>query len=119
MHDPTEGGIATALRELASASKCGLLINQNCMTSVMSGPGVAVCMGLGLDPLGLLASGCLLLTVNPEFSDALLQECLRLDVPASAVGLVVEPDKSVRFTSGDPFPSFDRDELARYFDEHN
>jgi hydrogenase expression/formation protein HypE len=58
MHDPTEGGLATALRELASASGKGLTIDRDAIPIL---PECRImCDALDLDPLGLIASGSLL-----------------------------------------------------------
>ena len=64
MHDPTEGGVATALLEMATAAGVGLTIDGDRIPVV---PECAeVCAALGLDPLGLIASGALLAAVAPE-----------------------------------------------------
>ena len=57
-HDPTEGGLATGLAELAAASGVGLDVDEDQV--LWFEPGVAVCRALGADPWGALASGCLL-----------------------------------------------------------
>ena len=66
MHDPTEGGLATALHELAEASGLGLLIDRDAIEILPET--AAICAAAGLDPVGLLASGALLIAV--EESDA-------------------------------------------------
>ena len=61
MHDPTEGGLATALWELAEASGRSFTID---LRAVPIPPLAArVCQAFGLDPLTAIASGALLLTV--------------------------------------------------------
>ena len=68
MHDPTEGGVATALLEMATAAGVGLTIDGDRIPVV---PECAeVCAALGLDPLGLIASGALLAAVAPEDAPA-------------------------------------------------
>ncbi|MFO8008081.1 MAG: AIR synthase family protein [Candidatus Brocadiia bacterium] len=64
MHDPTEGGLATALWELAEAAGCGLLIEEDAIPVLE--PGGAFCRHFGLDPLGTISSGALLICVPPE-----------------------------------------------------
>jgi len=60
MHDPTEGGLASALWELASASNCSITINpQDVFIHELSN---RICQTLGLDPMACIASGALLLT---------------------------------------------------------
>ena len=64
MHDPTEGGLATALAELAAGAACGLAIDLDTVPFLLET--AAICEALGLDPLGLLASGALLAVVAPR-----------------------------------------------------
>ena len=55
MHDPTEGGIATALHELADAANVGLRIDR---ARIMTLPeGRILCEAFGLDPLGTIEIG--------------------------------------------------------------
>lgn len=118
MHDVTEGGLATALRELAEASGVGLRIEHAAIPIL---PACATfCAALGLDPLGLLGSGSLLTAVAPEDAEAKLVALQAAGLAAAHIGTItagpaldlVEPNGSLR-----PLPSFARDELARYFEE--
>lgn len=115
MHDPTEGGIATALREMATAAGKGIAINSSALRPLPECD--AICSVLGIDPLGLIASGCLLLTIDPVHADDLLRECHRREIDAGIIGQVVAFECGIRFTDGPDLPTFDRDEIARYFDE--
>jgi len=64
LHDPTEGGIATAIHELAEASGCGVKIREN---NLLWPPGgIELARNLGIGPLGLLSSGCLLVVTNEK-----------------------------------------------------
>ena len=59
MHDPTEGGLATGLHELAEAAGLGMRVE---MEKIAIFPETEIlCRKLKLDPLGLLASGALLI----------------------------------------------------------
>jgi len=62
MHDPTEGGIATALVELAEAAGVGCASTPSASCGCR---GVELCRAFDLDPLGTIASGALLLTLAP------------------------------------------------------
>jgi len=114
MHDPTEGGLATGIRELASASGKGLCINRDAIPILPECR--AICDALGIDPLGLIASGSLLITAQPDSAESILAAFERAGVPARQVGIVTE-DKGICFTDGAPVPTFPRDEIARYLDE--
>lgn len=61
MHDPTEGGLASALWELAEASDHSLVID---LTAVPILPlSARICQLFDLDPFATIASGALLITV--------------------------------------------------------
>ena len=118
MHDPTEGGLATALRELAAAADVGLELD---LAAVPVLPACrAFCDALGLDPLGLIASGALLATVAAEDAAPLIEALDVEDIPAWEIGRVTPSVEvlTMRTPSGTaPLPEFDRDELARYYGE--
>jgi hydrogenase expression/formation protein HypE len=67
MHDPTEGGLLTALVETASASEAVLAVERD---RVPVRPETRACCGaLGVDPLATFGSGALLAAVPPERVD--------------------------------------------------
>ncbi len=117
MHDPTEGGLATALRELAEACNYGLRINKAAI-SVLDECAI-ICKALELDPLGLIASGSLLIAAEPKNADAIVRNLEECGVQASVIGEVVEREQGIRFYDGEEMPLFERDELARYFDRNS
>jgi hydrogenase maturation factor len=116
MHDPTEGGIATGLWELAMASRVGLEVDA---------PSIPVfeetkqlCAALDLDPMGVIASGALLIAVSEKDVTA-VREGLAVEGIASAPiakavrpqqGLILMTDQGSR-----PLPRYDQDEIARLF----
>jgi hydrogenase expression/formation protein HypE len=117
MHDPTEGGVATGLRELALASDLGLIVDEARLDIL---PETALlCAEFGLDPLGLIASGSLLMALAPEDSPGVV-ECLReAGIAASVIGKVVERAEGlqlIRQGKPEPLPVFERDEIARLFE---
>lgn len=118
MHDPTEGGIATALRELAAASGHGIIVERTIVEQQLA-PCAEICVALGLDALGLIASGCLLVTVTAEKSGALLEAYAHHGARAASVGTVAEGAEGVRFVDGAGLSAFDRDEIARYFEDRD
>ena len=71
MHDVTEGGLATALRELAVACGHGIVVH---LERVPLLPETRrLCELLDVDPLGLIASGSLLVCCRPDETEALLR----------------------------------------------
>ena len=119
LHDITEGGLVTALHEVASASGLGVAVEED---SVPVLPETAImCSSLGLHPMGLLSSGAMLVTLHPQYTPALLRSLEGAGINAWEIGQMISPEEGrVLFTHmGEevPLPVFQRDELARYFSE--
>ena len=71
MRDPTRGGVATALNELARAARCGIVIEES---AIPLRPTVAgACEILGIDPLYVANEGKLLAVVAAEAAETALQ----------------------------------------------
>ncbi|MBI4735456.1 MAG: hypothetical protein HY766_05255 [candidate division NC10 bacterium] len=118
MHDPTEGGLATGLLELALAAGAGLRIERTAIPVLPECR--ALCQALGLDPLGVIASGALLLTCPPDQADGLVAAWEAEGIAGRIIGAVTRPEEGCRLveTGGEvPLPRFARDEVARLFDE--
>jgi hydrogenase expression/formation protein HypE len=117
MHDPTEGGLAAGLVELAQAGGCGLRVF-GARVPVLPETR-AVCRVLGLDPWRLIASGALLVAAAPGDVDTILAALREASIPATVVaevrpaadGLSVEWDGRT-----EPLLAPARDEIARLFD---
>lgn len=70
MRDPTRGGLASALNEIAEASGVGVLLEE---AAIPVPPTVAAaCEMLGLDPVHVANEGCLVAFVAPEVAEAVL-----------------------------------------------
>jgi hydrogenase maturation factor len=116
MHDPTEGGIATALWEMAEAAGVGLRIDRERIVELADG--AAVCRAFGLDPLGTLASGALLLTMPPGDAALVVHALARESIDCHYIGQVVQRERGVVLVEGNaerPLPVFPQDEIARLF----
>ncbi|NRP74923.1 Hydrogenase expression/formation protein HypE [Ensifer psoraleae] len=70
MRDPTRGGIAATLNEIASQSKVGFRIDEEAIP--LKPEVAAACEFLGLDPLNVANEGKLVAVVAPKGADALL-----------------------------------------------
>src|SRR5262249_47897660 len=64
MHDPTEGGIAMGLYELASASQVNIALDVDAIPVLPVTQ--TICQFFNLNPFGLISSGALLLTIPPD-----------------------------------------------------
>jgi hydrogenase maturation factor len=116
MHDPTEGGIATALHELAAAAGVGLRIDRERIVTLPEG--VELCRAFGLDPLGTLASGALLLTLGPADAGVVIHALAREAIDSHFIGQVVPREEGVTLVSGtrrEPLPLFPQDEVTKLF----
>jgi hydrogenase maturation factor len=116
MHDPTEGGVATGLWELADAAGVGLIVEAERIPVLPDG--AALCREFGLDPLGTIASGALLLALAPTDAGVLLHALARGGIDAAFIGRVVPRDAGVVLTrqgQAAPLPRFDQDEITRLF----
>jgi hydrogenase maturation factor len=116
MHDPTEGGLATACWELAQAAGVGLRIDRERVPVLPEGR--RLCEVFGLDPLGTIASGSLLMTVAPGDAEAVTGACRVAGIDCAAIGRVTPASEGVALVSGGhprPMPAFPQDEITRIF----
>ncbi len=92
MRDPTRGGIAATLNEIASQSKVGFHIDEN--TIPVKPEVAAACELLGLDPLNVANEGKLVAVAAPEGAEAILaaMRAHPLGREAALIGRVVADD---------------------------
>jgi len=118
LHDPTEGGVATGLWELAEAAGLGLRIDRDSLPVL---PECArMCRHLGLDPLGLIGSGSLLIAAPRAHATSIIDHLAGEEIAAAVIGELVSADAGRRLCFADgslqPLPQFSRDELTRLFE---
>ncbi len=114
MHDPTEGGLANALHEVAAAADVGLVVEEDRIPILEECR--ILCRHYGLDPLGFIASGSLLIMVDPSDSETVMRSLEKAGVPVANIGKITPREQGVkiRCESGiKDLPRFDRDEIAR------
>jgi hydrogenase maturation factor len=117
MHDPTEGGLASALWELAEASHRNLVVD----LAVVPIPALSarICQLFGLDPFAAIASGALLLTVAEPDASTISRAIQAAGIPCAEIGEVRAGPAGVwqRVQSGlEQLPRPIRDEIARLFE---
>lgn len=114
LHDVTEGGLATAVRELGAAGGYRLRVD---MAAIPVYPETArVCEVTGLDPFGLIGSGSLLIVCHPSGVADLAAEIERRGVSVTEIGEVLEPGSGIEAWKNGvlaEWPQFDRDEVSR------
>lgn len=114
MHDPTEGGLATGIVELAMAAGVGMEIDLDCVP--VRALSRRLCAAFGLDVLGTLASGALLATAAPQHVDALLALWAAAGWPATVIGHALAPGEAIWARHDGtriPFPTFPVDEITK------
>jgi thiamin-phosphate kinase len=117
MHDPTEGGLATGLWEIASAARAGIWVDENKIPVLPECQ--AICERFDLNPLGLLASGALIITLAPSETTKLLIALEESGIKAEVIGKVVKEEEGLKMhtaTGTRDLPQFERDELARFLE---
>jgi hydrogenase expression/formation protein HypE len=88
LRDPTRGGVASALNEIAASSGVEVRLEEGRLP--IPSPVSAACEMLGLDPLYVANEGILLAIVAPEAADQVLETLRRfpIGVEASHIGTV-------------------------------
>jgi hydrogenase expression/formation protein HypE len=110
LHDPTEGGIAAGIHEMAEAS--GVRVRVDLGSVLWFEPGRAICDALGADPLATLASGALLAAFPPRRAEPVLRSFAEHGHAAAEIG-TAELGSGVCEADGGPLTWPGRDEVAR------
>ena len=117
MHDPTEGGIATGLLELAIASGTGVKAHLDKIRTLSETDEIT--KAVGIDPLGLISSGSLLITASPENAGGIASALENAGIAAAIIGGILPQQKGlVMVDKSGPMaiPKFEQDEIARFFE---
>lgn len=110
LHDPTEGGLAAGLHELAHASGVRVRVEREAV--LWFEPGVAVCRAVDADPWATLASGTLLATLPAPRVDDALRALAAAGHEAAVIGRA-EAGSGLRDSRGREIAWPERDEVAR------
>jgi hydrogenase maturation factor len=115
MHDITEGGLATALHEISRASGLGLQVRYDDIPFLPEGK--LLCDHFGLDPLGCIGSGSLLVFCAKDSLNNILKALESAEIPSACIGSMLGREDGVGIAYGDePFqrlPQFSRDEVIK------
>jgi HAD superfamily hydrolase (TIGR01549 family) len=107
LHDVTEGGVGEALHEMATAS--GLHIRVNPKSIPLMPETELLCSDLGVDPLGLIGSGSMLIGCASEGKEELEEALAEGNIPFSWIGEAETPKGKPSAT----LPRFERDEILK------
>jgi hydrogenase expression/formation protein HypE len=113
LHDPTEGGLAAALHELAAAAGVCLRVDRSRVRWFE--PGLALCRALGADPWSTLASGSLLAAFNPADAKTAVEALSARGHVVAAIA-TAEPGNGVVDADGEAMSWPQRDEVNRLLD---
>jgi hydrogenase expression/formation protein HypE len=114
MHDVTEGGVLGAAYEIAAASGIGVHLDASRVPVLPET--AAICDFLGIDPLGLIGSGALLVATPDAASTA--DAIARAGIAVAAIGRFVQSDRFlIRGNRTIPLPVPAGDELWRVLEE--
>ncbi|MBI2357820.1 MAG: hydrogenase expression/formation protein [Deltaproteobacteria bacterium] len=114
MHDPTEGGVATALHELGRAADVGILAHGEAIKIFPETQ--RLCDHFQIDPLGLIASGALLVTLEPAEAEVLISTLAREGIAAARIGEVVPKSQGVKVETSAGLKDlrlYEQDELTK------
>ncbi len=122
MHDVTEGGVATAVHELAAASQLGAVIHSHNLLSTNSMYSEAtrtLCEMYELNPLGVISSGALLIASDPDKSEMILQALGTTGISTAIIGKLTPLNAGIWLAHApnkkDPLPIFETDEITKIF----
>jgi hydrogenase expression/formation protein HypE len=86
MHDPTEGGVITALIELATAADVDMVVDREAVP--IRSETETVCEAMGVDPLRIFGSGALLATVPADAVETAEASLAEAGIEAAVIGTV-------------------------------
>ena len=116
MHDPTEGGLVNGIVEVAMASEKEIEVDLEKVHIYRESR--ILCDAYGLNPLGVIASGALLLTISPSDLPTLQRAFHRASIPVQVIGRVKKGKARVLVMEGNgrkELEPFSRDEILKIF----
>ena len=122
MHDATEGGVATAVYELATAAELGVTVYSDKLlgSPVLYGNITrTLCDMFGLNPLGIISSGAMLIAAEPEKGETICRALGTVGINADIIGKFLPPEHGLWLEDAtgaqQPLPVFETDEIAKLF----
>jgi hydrogenase expression/formation protein HypE len=116
MHDPTEGGLAMGLHELAMAAGVGLKIFEHEIPVLPESK--LLCDQYDIDPLGAIASGALLIVADKHYSNRIIEVFKENQINIRNIGKVMPVEYCVKLIINDremDLPEYHQDEITKLF----
>ncbi len=114
LHDPTEGGVANGVREIAAASGLGAVMDRNLVPLLEET--ATISQHFGIDPLGMLSSGTMLATISAADVDRVVERCNLEGIQTSIIGKLTSPSSGFHLIENNlslELPIFQTDEVTR------
>ena len=93
MHDPTEGGVATAVHELCRAARLGAVVREKQL--FLSEEARVLCTEFELNPLGVISSGALLIAAAPTGTREIVDALGKEGIVSGVIGEFQDQDEGV------------------------
>ncbi|GAH33240.1 unnamed protein product, partial [marine sediment metagenome] len=117
MHDPTEGGIATALAEISIAADIGVLIEREKINIFPESEEIFKLYNLNI--LNTITSGSLLICLDEKDSEDLVNLLQENNINANVIGTIVPKDKGLKIKEKNneilPLEYVEIDEITKIF----
>lgn len=94
MHDPTEGGLATGILELAKVSGTGAIVHAEkipCYEETKQ-----ICKLFNINPFGLISSGALLIALDPKDTKKVITIMAKQDIVCTQIGNLTKKSEGLR-----------------------
>jgi hydrogenase maturation factor len=116
MHDVTEGGLATALRELSDAGEHRIRVDMQKVPVYKETR--EICRALDINPLGLIGSGSLLICCRPQDKNHMMRAIRQAGIDVTTIGEIQARGIGIdALHNGETvaWPEFEVDEITKLY----
>ncbi len=114
MHDPTEGGLATGILELTKVSETGAIIDAEKIPCYKETE--QICELYNIQPLGLIASGALLIALDPRDTKEVIAILTENGILCTLIGKLTKKSEGLKLIKKGrlvKMPTFRVDEITK------
>lgn len=116
MHDPTEGGLCMGLYELARAAGVGILVYKEKIPLFPESE--ILCKHYHINPLQAIASGALLITLSPCYTQKVIDALKFRGIPCACIGKVTSREEGLIMEEKrrrKPLPYSETDDITKLY----